>query len=139
MTEASPSRAGVTVAPTADVDDRAAIGPGTRIWHLAQIREDAALGRDCNVGRGAYVGAGAHLSLLAGGSAVGVDAAAAGRVDVREGVHRSLLSVFRAGSALRVDARAVAGAEGGFRAHRLLRGGVSRWGQCSRRRPHGRS
>ncbi|MFF5084488.1 acyltransferase [Actinoplanes sp. NPDC000266] len=46
------------VAPTADVDTRASLGEGTRIWHLAQIREDAVLGRNCNVGRGAYVGPG---------------------------------------------------------------------------------
>jgi UDP-2-acetamido-3-amino-2,3-dideoxy-glucuronate N-acetyltransferase len=43
---------------TADVDERAAIGPGTKVWHLAQIREDACLGRDCIIGRGAYVGPG---------------------------------------------------------------------------------
>ncbi|HEY0536012.1 MAG TPA: acyltransferase [Actinoplanes sp.] len=58
MTEVSTERDGVTVAPTADVDERAAIGAGTRIWHLAQIREGASLGRDCNIGRGAYVGPG---------------------------------------------------------------------------------
>jgi UDP-2-acetamido-3-amino-2,3-dideoxy-glucuronate N-acetyltransferase len=46
------------VASTADVDPRAVIGPGTTVWHLAQIREDARLGRDCIVGRGAYVGPG---------------------------------------------------------------------------------
>ncbi|HWS39496.1 MAG TPA: acyltransferase [Actinoplanes sp.] len=51
----------VTVAPTADVDDRATVGAGTRIWHLAQVREDAVLGRDCIVGRGAYVGPGVVL------------------------------------------------------------------------------
>lgn len=51
----------VTVAPTADVDDRATVGAGTRIWHLAQVREDAVLGRDCNVGRGAYIGPGVVL------------------------------------------------------------------------------
>jgi UDP-2-acetamido-3-amino-2,3-dideoxy-glucuronate N-acetyltransferase len=48
----------VTIAPTADVDARAEIGAGTRIWNLAQIREDAALGRNCTIGRGAYVGPG---------------------------------------------------------------------------------
>jgi len=58
MTEASPTRDGVTVAPTADVDARAGIGAGTRIWHLAQIREHASLGRNCTIGRGAYVGPG---------------------------------------------------------------------------------
>lgn len=43
---------------TADVDDRAELGPGTRVWHLAQIREHARLGSGCIVGRGAYVGPG---------------------------------------------------------------------------------
>jgi len=47
--------------PSADVDDRANLGPGTTIWHLAQIREGATLGRDCIIGRGAYVGP--HVQL----------------------------------------------------------------------------
>jgi UDP-2-acetamido-3-amino-2,3-dideoxy-glucuronate N-acetyltransferase len=47
-----------TVHDTADVDHRAAIGVGTTVWHLAQIREHARLGRECIVGRGAYVGPG---------------------------------------------------------------------------------
>ncbi len=46
------------VQATADVDGRAIIGAGTTVWHLAQIREDARLGRGCIVGRGAYVGPG---------------------------------------------------------------------------------
>lgn len=46
------------VHPTADVDDSAVVGEGTTIWHLAQIRENARLGRNCIVGRGAYVGPG---------------------------------------------------------------------------------
>ena len=58
MTDASADRSEVTVAPTADVDPRATIGAGSRVWHLAQIREDATLGRSCTVGRGAYVGPG---------------------------------------------------------------------------------
>jgi len=48
----------VVVAATADVDESAVIGEGTRIWHLAQVREDARLGAGCIVGRGAYVGPG---------------------------------------------------------------------------------
>ncbi|KRD42991.1 acetylglucosamine-1-phosphate uridylyltransferase [Cellulomonas sp. Root930] len=47
-----------TVAATADVDPRASIGPGTRVWHLAQVREGARVGADCIVGRGAYIGPG---------------------------------------------------------------------------------
>ena len=46
------------ILPSADVDERAALGPGTTIWHLAQVRENARLGRGCIVGRGAYVGPG---------------------------------------------------------------------------------
>jgi UDP-2-acetamido-3-amino-2,3-dideoxy-glucuronate N-acetyltransferase len=44
--------------PSADVDEKAELGEGTTVWHLAQIREDARLGASCIVGRGAYVGPG---------------------------------------------------------------------------------
>src|SRR6266576_2723543 len=46
------------VYPSADVDERAEIGPRTTVWHLAQVREDAQLGTECIIGRGAYVGPG---------------------------------------------------------------------------------
>jgi UDP-2-acetamido-3-amino-2,3-dideoxy-glucuronate N-acetyltransferase len=49
---------GPVVASTADVDPQAVLGPATTVWHLAQIREHAQLGRNCIVGRGAYVGPG---------------------------------------------------------------------------------
>ncbi|MEU5878043.1 acyltransferase [Spirillospora sp. NPDC047279] len=49
------------ILPSADVDERAVIGGGTTIWHLAQVREEASIGRDCIVGRGAYVGPGVRL------------------------------------------------------------------------------
>lgn len=49
------------IAATADVDPRALVLPGTTIWHLAQVREDATIGRDCIISRGAYVGPGARL------------------------------------------------------------------------------
>lgn len=48
-------------APSADVSDQAEIGAGTKIWHLAQIREEAVLGENCIVGRGAYVGPGVRI------------------------------------------------------------------------------
>lgn len=51
----------VTIAPTADVDDRATLGDATTVWHLAQIREHATLGRQCIVGRGAYIGTGVQV------------------------------------------------------------------------------
>src|SRR5258708_406075 len=57
------NRKGVTVddvqiCSTADVDPTAQLGPGTSVWHLAQVRENAQLGRECIIGRGAYVGPG---------------------------------------------------------------------------------
>jgi acetyltransferase-like isoleucine patch superfamily enzyme len=51
----------VRVHPSADVDERAQLGEGTTIWHLAQVREDAVIGRGCIVGRGAYVGIGVRV------------------------------------------------------------------------------
>ena len=54
-------REGVEIAATADVDERATIRSGTRVWHLAQVREGASVGRNCSNGRGAYVGPGVHL------------------------------------------------------------------------------
>jgi acetyltransferase-like isoleucine patch superfamily enzyme len=65
MTESTmaetPAAAPVRIAAGADVDERAEIGEGSSVWHLAQIREDAVLGRDCVVGRGAYVGTGVTI------------------------------------------------------------------------------
>ena len=49
---------GARIHPSADVDERVEVGPGTTVWHLAQIRENARPGGDCIVGRGAYVGPG---------------------------------------------------------------------------------
>jgi len=49
------------VAASADVADSATIGPGTRIWHLAQVGDGAVLGASCVVGRGAYIGPGVRV------------------------------------------------------------------------------
>ena len=46
---------------TADVADSAQLGEGSKIWHYAQVREDARLGANCIVGRGAYIGTGVEL------------------------------------------------------------------------------
>ncbi|MET1156823.1 DapH/DapD/GlmU-related protein [Arthrobacter sp.] len=51
----------IVVAPSADVSDKAVIGAGSKIWHLAQVREDAELGDNCIVGRGAYIGTGVKM------------------------------------------------------------------------------
>lgn len=49
------------VAQSADVHESAALGDGSTVWHLAQVREGARLGCDCTIGRGAYVGSGVQV------------------------------------------------------------------------------
>jgi UDP-2-acetamido-3-amino-2,3-dideoxy-glucuronate N-acetyltransferase len=49
------------VAEGADVAGTASLGEGTKVWHLAQVREDAVLGENCIVGRGAYIGTGVRV------------------------------------------------------------------------------
>jgi UDP-2-acetamido-3-amino-2,3-dideoxy-glucuronate N-acetyltransferase len=50
-----------TVAASADVSEECVIGAGTKVWHLAQVRELARLGENCVIGRGAYIGPGVIL------------------------------------------------------------------------------
>lgn len=45
----------VYIHPTAEVSPEASVGAGTRIWHLAHVREDAMIGEYCNIGKGVYV------------------------------------------------------------------------------------
>jgi UDP-2-acetamido-3-amino-2,3-dideoxy-glucuronate N-acetyltransferase len=49
------------IMPSADVDERADIGDGSSVWHLAQVREGAKLGVNCIIGRGAYIDTGVIL------------------------------------------------------------------------------
>lgn len=51
----------VYIAPGADVSDQAQIGKGSKIWHLAQVRESVTMGENCIVGRGAYIGTGVQM------------------------------------------------------------------------------
>lgn len=46
---------------TADIGDNVTLGDNTKVWHYAQVRENANLGQGCVVGRGAYIGTGVHL------------------------------------------------------------------------------
>lgn len=41
--------------PSAEVSLNATIGPGTRIWHEAQIREGVIIGENCIVGKDVYI------------------------------------------------------------------------------------
>ncbi len=49
------------IVDSADVSPEAKIGEGTSIWHLAQVREDAEVGKQCIIGRGAYIGSGVKM------------------------------------------------------------------------------
>ncbi|GGK12301.1 hypothetical protein GCM10010124_01000 [Pilimelia terevasa] len=49
----------VFVHPSADVEDGAAVGAGTKVWHLAHVRSSARVGAGCVIGRNVYVDAGA--------------------------------------------------------------------------------
>lgn len=51
----------VQIHPTAVVDEGAAIGDGTRIWHFCHIMEGAVIGRNCSLGQNVVVAPGARL------------------------------------------------------------------------------
>jgi acetyltransferase-like isoleucine patch superfamily enzyme len=43
------------------IDPGGSAGPGTRLWHQAQVAAGATVGADCTLGKGAYVGTGAAI------------------------------------------------------------------------------
>jgi UDP-2-acetamido-3-amino-2,3-dideoxy-glucuronate N-acetyltransferase len=43
------------------VDEGAAVGPGTRIWHFGHVMAGARIGRDCSLGQNVFVGASAVI------------------------------------------------------------------------------
>lgn len=45
------------VHPTSVVEEGAAVGAGTRIWHFSHIMPGAKIGRDCTIGQNVFVGA----------------------------------------------------------------------------------
>jgi len=51
----------VRIHATADVSERALIGPGTSIWHHCQVRESVEIGRNCILGKGVYVDFGVRI------------------------------------------------------------------------------
>ncbi len=42
--------------PTAVIDEGAAIGAGTRIWHFSHIMAGSSIGKDCSIGQNVMVG-----------------------------------------------------------------------------------
>ncbi len=45
----------IFIHPTAEVSEHAAIGDGTKIWNLAQVREDCKIGKDCIISKNVYI------------------------------------------------------------------------------------
>lgn len=50
-----------TAHPSAVIDEGAAIGAGTKIWHFCHIMPGAEIGSDCNLGQNVVVAGGAKL------------------------------------------------------------------------------
>ena len=48
---------GAIIHPTAQVDERASLGAGARVWHWTQVREGAVIGAESIVGKGCYIDA----------------------------------------------------------------------------------
>lgn len=46
---------------TAEVSEQVKIGPGTRIWHFCQIRENVQIGRNCTLGKDVYIDFGVKI------------------------------------------------------------------------------
>ena len=45
----------IFIHPTAEVSDNAKIGAGTKIWNLAQVREDCVIGENCIISKNVYI------------------------------------------------------------------------------------
>jgi UDP-2-acetamido-3-amino-2,3-dideoxy-glucuronate N-acetyltransferase len=51
----------VYIHESADVDDHARIGRGTRVWHNAQVMADVTVGENCTISKGAVLSEGTRL------------------------------------------------------------------------------
>jgi UDP-2-acetamido-3-amino-2,3-dideoxy-glucuronate N-acetyltransferase len=47
---------GVTIHPSAIVDEGAQLGDGTKVWHFCHVSSGARIGRGCGLGQNVYVG-----------------------------------------------------------------------------------
>lgn len=45
----------IYIHPTAEVDKRAVIGDGTKVWNQAQVREGAVIGKNCVISKNVYI------------------------------------------------------------------------------------
>lgn len=54
-------RVNIFIHETAEVSSDSSIGEGTKIWNLAQIREDVAIGESCIISKNVYIDAGVRI------------------------------------------------------------------------------
>ena len=47
---------GITIHPSAIVDEGASIGEGTRVWHWVHVCGGATIGKGCSLGQNVFVG-----------------------------------------------------------------------------------
>jgi predicted dehydrogenase/acetyltransferase-like isoleucine patch superfamily enzyme len=47
---------GVSIHPTAVIDDKIAIGSGTKIWHFSHVLGGSKIGENCNIGQNVVIG-----------------------------------------------------------------------------------
>ena len=45
----------IFIHPTAEVSEKSKIGEGTKIWNLAQVREDCIIGENCIISKNVYI------------------------------------------------------------------------------------
>lgn len=61
MSTEPPPASDLRVDPLAVVEGDAAVGRGSAVWGLAQVRAGARIGEDCIIGRGAFIDAGVQI------------------------------------------------------------------------------
>ena len=52
---------GVKSIINSNIDRRAIIGSGTKVWENSQVRENAIIGSDCTIARNVYIGPGVKI------------------------------------------------------------------------------
>ena len=52
---------GIFVHQTAEVSEKAHIGEGTKLWNLAQVREESIIGKNCIISKNVYIDAKAKI------------------------------------------------------------------------------
>lgn len=60
-TPAMPTEGNRLVHPTAEVEDGARLGEGSRVWHHAHVMPGARIGRRCSLGQNVFVGKGVRI------------------------------------------------------------------------------